>query len=152
MNQRTGQAMLYPYKEFVVSFNANGHGIKPKEQTVRDGKQAKAPSDPIDTDFDFGGWYTEATCDNEYDFSKPVNGDITLYAKWTKKPVAPPTPTQYTVTARVDGGHGTVDPTTKTVDENTDVTLTFTANTGYEIDTVTINGTPTTVNRSIVVK
>ena len=35
LNQRTGQAMLYPYKEFVVSFNANGHGIKPKEQTVR---------------------------------------------------------------------------------------------------------------------
>ncbi len=50
-------------------------------------------------------------------------------------------PTQYTLTASVDGGHGSVTPPTKTVDKDETVTLTFTPETGYELDTVTVNGT-----------
>ena len=33
--------------------------------------------------FRFGGWYTDKACGNAYDFSKPVNANLTLYAKWT---------------------------------------------------------------------
>lgn len=136
-----------PTEKVTITFNANGQGTAPEAITLNKGETATAPTNPTDVDFEFGGWYTEAECTNEFDFSQAVNDNITLYAKWTEK-VVPPTPpaTTYTLTARVDGVHGTVDPTTKTVDENTDVTLTFTANTGYEIDTVTVNGTPTTVS------
>ena len=60
--------------------------------------------------------------------------------------IPPPVPTQYTLTASVDGGHGTVDPTSKTVNKDESVTITFTPDTGYEIDEVKVNDTPTTVS------
>ena len=50
-------------------------------------------------------------------------------------------PTKYTLTASVDGGHGTVDPTNVTKNNGDTVTLTFAPETGYELDTVTVNGT-----------
>ncbi len=36
--------------------------------------------------YTFAGWYTDEDCSdgNEYDTSAPVDGDITLYAKWTE--------------------------------------------------------------------
>lgn len=52
-----------------------------------------------------------------------------------------PTLTTYTLTASVDGGHGTVTPTTATKNKDETVTLRFTPDTGYELDTVTVNGT-----------
>ena len=33
--------------------------------------------------FDFAGWYDEATCETEHDFTVAVTGSFTLYAKWT---------------------------------------------------------------------
>ena len=33
--------------------------------------------------FSFLGWYTDAECNNEFDFSSVVSGDMTLYAKWS---------------------------------------------------------------------
>ncbi|GAB6173359.1 hypothetical protein JCM15765_28370 [Paradesulfitobacterium aromaticivorans] len=42
------------------------------------------PAAPTRTGFSFGGWYKEADCTNEWNFSTDtVTGDITLYAKWT---------------------------------------------------------------------
>ncbi len=32
--------------------------------------------------YTFGGWYTDAELQNEYDFDSPVNSSFTLYAKW----------------------------------------------------------------------
>ena len=32
--------------------------------------------------YTFGGWYTDADMQNEYDFDTPVNSSFTLYAKW----------------------------------------------------------------------
>ena len=144
LNQRTGQAVLYPYKEFVVSFDVNGHGTAPADQIVKEGKQATEPSAPTDLEYNFGGWYTEAECTNEYDFTQAVNDNITLYAKWAEKAVIP-TPTQYTLTASVEGGHGSVSPTTKTVNKNDAIVVEFTPDEGYEIDTVKVNDTVVTI-------
>ncbi len=69
--------------EYTVSFNANGHGTAPASQTVAYGKTASKPNDLTADGYTFGGWYTEASCTNAYNFSTAVTADITLYAKWT---------------------------------------------------------------------
>ena len=75
-----------------------------------------------------------------------MDGNKTVVVKFKEKVTPPPAPTQYTLTASVDGGHGTVDPTSKTVNKDESVTITFTPDTGYEIDEVKVNDTPTTVS------
>ncbi len=91
-------------EKVTITFNENGHGKAPSPITVNKGTVAKKPADPTDTENDFGGWYKEATCENEFDFTQAVNASITLYAKWTAK--TPPAPE--TVTIKFDAnGHGT---------------------------------------------
>ena len=86
-----------------VTFDANGHGTAPAAQTVEAGKAAAKPSDPTETGWIFGGWYTEAACTNAFNFSTPITGNITLYAKWTEENITPVEIT-YTVTS---GGNST---------------------------------------------
>ncbi len=50
------------------------------------------------------------------------------------------TETQYTVTARVEGEGGSIDPTSKTVNAGEDVEFTITAEDGYALDTIQVNG------------
>ena len=69
---------------YTVTFNANGHGTAPAAQKVKSGSTAKKPANPTATGYTFGGWYTEATCKNAYNFNTPVTRNITLYAKWTQ--------------------------------------------------------------------
>lgn len=70
--------------KFAVRFDTQGHGEAPETQYVAEGEKAEKPKDPSADGYDFGGWYEEKECRNKYDFSKPVNEDIDLYAKWTK--------------------------------------------------------------------
>lgn len=58
-----------------------------EDQTIEHGK-------PIDTDkltppivegFTFDGWYTDDTYTKEFDFTKPITSNTTVYAKWTAK-------------------------------------------------------------------
>ena len=53
-------------------------------QDVIYGEAAVKPDDPARDGWIFGGWYTESGCENPYDFSTPVTGNITLYAKWAR--------------------------------------------------------------------
>ncbi|WGK68047.1 InlB B-repeat-containing protein [Candidatus Haliotispira prima] len=63
-------------------------------ETITD--PTKAPSD--NTTYYFGGWYTVPastghTDETRYDYTKPVTGDITLYARWyTEEPADRATP------------------------------------------------------------
>ncbi len=50
------------------------------------------------------------------------------------------TETQYTVTARVEGEGGSIDPTSKTVNAGEDVEFTIDAKDGYALDTIQVNG------------
>lgn len=64
------------------------------DQTVEHGK-------PIDTGkltipevegYTFDGWYADATYSTKFDFTKPITGNTTVYAKWEKNaPVLPDT-------------------------------------------------------------
>lgn len=70
--------------EYIVYFNANGHGTAPASQTVKDGDKVTNPGAPSGGGvYTFGGWYLDSACTSKYDFSSPVHSSFTLYAEWT---------------------------------------------------------------------
>ncbi|WP_194608666.1 InlB B-repeat-containing protein [Clostridium vitabionis] len=73
-----------PVTEYTVTFDAKGHGTAPATETVEDGGMATMPSSLTESGWIFGGWYTDAGCTNAFDFTTPITGSITLFAKWTK--------------------------------------------------------------------
>ena len=68
-----------------VTFNANGHGTAPQPLSVIQGQPVANPGDLTALGYTFGGWFTDSEClpGTAWDFSNPVNADMTLYAKWT---------------------------------------------------------------------
>ena len=94
-------------KTWTVTFDSNGHGTAPAVQTVEEGENAAKPTDPTDGDYSFQGWYTTAECSTTFDFSTPITGDTTVYAKWVKKPIV----------SFNRNGHGTA-PASQTVELN----------------------------------
>ena len=83
-----------------VTFDA-GEGSAVAAQKVEDGKAAAKPDDPTREGYTFAGWYSDSECTQAYDFSTPVSGDVTLYAKWTKNAAK-----QITVSATLYGVDG----------------------------------------------
>lgn len=73
-------------KQYTVAFDSQG-GTAVKFQSVEEGSTAKKPAAPLyvqdERIKEFLGWYDEAG--NLYDFSTPVNGNITLTAKWSSE-------------------------------------------------------------------
>ncbi len=66
-----------------VTFDPNG-GTGGKGVTVMDGAAVEEP-DPVAATregYHIEGWYLDAACTQRYDFSQPVFGDLTLFAKW----------------------------------------------------------------------
>ena len=70
--------VFYFFKPCTVSFDTKGGTIYQSVQ-VRKGNKINKPNDPVMDGYTFKGWYLN---DEEYDFSKEVNGDIMLTAKW----------------------------------------------------------------------
>ena len=64
-----------------VTFDTQG-GSLVGNQTVSPGTAATEPAAPTRDGYEFDGWYKDRLCTKAYDFSTPVTGDITLYAKW----------------------------------------------------------------------
>lgn len=94
-------------KTWTVTFDVGGHGAAPAVQTVEKGEKATKPVDPTAEGYSFQGWYTDTRYTMEYDFSKEVTEDTTLYAKWVKKPIV----------SFNTNGHGTA-PASQTVELN----------------------------------
>ena len=70
---------------YEVTFDMNGHGEdqQPEIQEIDYNGTATEPSPaPTADGYKFEGWYIDANCTEKYDFSAPITGDITLYAKW----------------------------------------------------------------------
>ncbi|QQE78224.1 InlB B-repeat-containing protein [Alicyclobacillus sp. SO9] len=94
----TGAVTLYAKwtpQEYTVNFNSNG-GTQVSYQLVAYEKTPTQPTNPTKTGFVFAGWYTDSTFKNQFSFSTPITGSVTLYAKWT--------PQQYTVAFNSNGG------------------------------------------------
>ena len=117
---------------FKITFDANGHGTAPAAQTVESGKAATKPSDPTASGWTFGGWYTEATCANAFDFSKAIAADFTLYAKWTENKASEET--TYIVTVGANGSVTQGSDMTITVKRSVDDNTCFSHFTGVQID------------------
>ena len=85
--------MIWP-----VDFDMQGHGEPVDRQLVEDGNKATRPAPaPTAEGYVFKGWYTEAACQNEFDFTNtPINQATTVYAKWTAN---------VTVTKEWEGGN-----------------------------------------------
>ena len=94
----TWSASGEPVSMHTVKFDTAG-GSKVADQAVADGGTVTKPANPTWSGFAFTGWTTE---DGEpYDFSRPVTGNLTLYATWSASDV--PTAV-YTVTFDTAGG------------------------------------------------
>ena len=76
-------------QSYSVSFNMNGHGNAVSDQCVQSGATIARPTAPTATGYTFAGWYVDADCTQEWDFSTPVTAATTLYAKWTEDMTSP---------------------------------------------------------------
>ena len=69
-----------PVPTYTVTFDsADGSAVD--SQTVESGKTATKPADPTKEGFTFDGWYLDGKL---FDFSTPIEADITLKAQWTQ--------------------------------------------------------------------
>ena len=66
---------------YTVSFDTNG-GSEIATQNVASGSTATEPNAPTKDGYVFDAWYSDVTLTTLYDFTLPVNANITLYAKW----------------------------------------------------------------------
>lgn len=69
---------------YVVRFEMNGHGTALEDVMVQDGTALTEPEKPTEDRYTFEGWYSDEECVLLYDFSTPVFGDLTLFARWTE--------------------------------------------------------------------
>lgn len=72
-----------PAEKATVRFETNG-GSMIASQKVAVGTAATRPKNPTKDTYNFLGWYLDEALTQAYDFSAPVTGDITLYAKWER--------------------------------------------------------------------
>ena len=83
-----------------------------------------APENVTRNGYKLVGWYADADCTTEFDFTKELAGDTTIYAKWEEIP-------QVTVTFNTNGGTA-VDPQTINID--TTATEPTTTKTGFVVE------------------
>lgn len=95
-----------------VSFNLNYSGAANSSKTVENNTAVARPADPTRAGYSFAGWYTDSNGSTAYNFSSPVTGDLTLYAKWTQQGKGE----SYTVVFNAAGGSPV--PTNVTVNES----------------------------------
>ena len=74
---------------YSVSFNMNGHGDAVSDLCVQSGAAITQPATPTATGYTFAGWYADAACTQEWNFSTPVTAATMLYAKWTEDLTSP---------------------------------------------------------------
>ena len=67
---------------YTVTFDSRG-GSEVPSQRIEKGKTAQKPADPAREGYTFDGWFDGET---EYDFTKAVEKNFTLSAKWTEVP------------------------------------------------------------------
>ena len=66
-----------------IIFNSNG-GSEVETQVVNIGALAVYPMTPTRENYTFAYWCSDSELQNVFDFSTPINADITLYACWVQ--------------------------------------------------------------------
>ena len=101
---------------YTITFNANGGTPTPDPQSKHYGDKVDVPSGVTKAGYSLEGWYADEqlTPAKKWDFdNSTVDGDITLYAKWTED--------TYTITFNANGGTPTPDPQSKHYGDKVDV-------------------------------
>ena len=70
--------------DYEVSFITE-HGKTPTSQNVPYNEPATDPGELSAEGYTFVGWYADAAYTTKFDFSTPITGNTTVYAKWTAK-------------------------------------------------------------------
>ncbi len=72
-------------KKYNVTYNLNYDGATSRVHAYQEGV---TPMDWKATreGYNIDGWYTDAACQNKFDFSTKVTSNLTLYAGWKEKP------------------------------------------------------------------
>lgn len=90
----TGDTKVYAKwtaKDYEVSFITE-HGKTPTSQNVKYNGTATNPGELTEDGYTFIGWYADENRTIEFDFTKPITSNTTVYAKWEKNaPVLPDT-------------------------------------------------------------
>ena len=93
----------YIINTYTVTFDNQGHGTKPDNQTINHGGKVNNPGNLTENGFIFGGWYKESRCTNAWNFETDVvTSNITIYAKWTAKTATSLTWSAATYVATID--------------------------------------------------
>ena len=69
-------------RKITVTFDTMGGTPDFINVELVEGDKVEKPEEPSKEGYVLGGWYTDAECTSEYDFSTAVTGNKTLYAKW----------------------------------------------------------------------
>ena len=67
-----------------VSFKTNG-GTQIQSVKVDKGNCIDEPTQPTREGYTFDGWYIDSDFEEEFDFTTPIDKNVTLYAKWTSE-------------------------------------------------------------------
>lgn len=70
--------------DYYVSF-VTEHGDPPTSQNVKYNGTANDPGKLSEEGYTFDGWYADENRTIEFDFTKPITSNTTVYAKWTAK-------------------------------------------------------------------
>ncbi len=121
----------WQWKRFTVAFDSRG-GSAVASQTIIYGRNARVPASPKRTGYLFKGWKNQAD-DQDFDFSTSISENKNLYADWEPGP-------NCTINASAGKG-GTISPYGKImVLYESSKTFQFTADSGYEIKALYVDG------------
>ena len=99
-DSEVGRKKWVMQEQFTVAFDL-GYDSQRMEEKVLSGSTVAEPAGLTREGFAFKGWYSDSDFKTEYDFTAPVAGNFTLYAKWTPL---------YTVTFEANGAEPAPDP------------------------------------------
>lgn len=78
----TGDLILYARWNIARTVTFMSRGEEAEVKTVADGDTVSQPALRGPRGYVLTGWYTNAACTTAYDFSRPLTGNLTLYAGW----------------------------------------------------------------------
>lgn len=139
----TAKAGTYEVKAIYSSGSATNKLVWDSDGTIEPGQVSAGNTNP--SEFVTATFEVTVTEDGTgvWTFTAPEDGKSPRVDKFeiTAKGSGPVEPEEYTVTASVDGGNGTITPESAEVEAGGSVDFTITPNEGYEISDVTVNGT-----------